>query len=844
MAMGLQPGARAACPSFEPGDDATNRRVGSQRWGVSLPRLHPAHPAHLLSWFLDSLATPFGVHRMARADKALGKDVGMWLGPSAAVGAMRTLVDAFPACGLDVSVATDSTLYQTEVYAASHIPVACHRRLLVAPLAWSHRELRVRAGNAKSPATKKRRGDHQVGIAGGPPGATDSFTSTRTTRARPSRSFAAHTIFGVVILCIGAPRVARRVPRAADELVDDASGTTRGGKTFYRRAYSPAELRTFHCEKVRTMPLSGLDPSMVIGFARRDAADLRRRIALLPRTIFAIQDDPPTWMGADDDDERGGRASLTRRKSAWTPRGRTTGRAACAFFDKESSSASHGVSVRTCSEEGADTEDDPVAPITLLPATTRFDLSGEPKERDGAGEKGKAGSPFPEEDGFVDVDKGRENDNGDDIEDDWVDPVPSPPAPAPLPVKKSKSGSGKSKEGKENKGRTEAAAVPVPSVHYPFPVSVEDGATGGGQQQQRADERGRGRQRNVTVSPRPPAQGHCEGHRACMPRARVTAGVHRAVAYAFGPKLLGRGAPPAQQPIPVDIDSGTTYFLSPKAHKRKQAGEDPSSPSKTTPRKRRKKGQLWDPQTKKFNLAAYEFRETFERKFDDEGRFGRYVSDGHKFTATIVAEVGSEKEGSWFAAYPKNAPPANKLPLNDNSSSHRMVIAARSPTAAPEEIVRNWNDSLATVDGVRGVDADDEANNNEKFHKITEWVVNADSNSTEPGNLIILRLPPTYEVNYFLLLISAQATPKRRARVVKSTATPKKTEDVDMTASLTERRIGDTYDPNLLPDHRGPYFNHKDAKLIQRDIRDHDDTLIAPHESSNRRHTLYCPSLL
>jgi hypothetical protein len=42
-----------------------------------------------------------------------------------------------------------------------------------------------------------------------------------------------------------------------------------------------------------------------------------------------------------------------------------------------------------------------------------------------------------------------------------------------------------------------------------------------------------------------------------------------------------------------------------------------------------------------------------------------------------------------------------------------MVIAARSPTAAPEEIVRNWNDSLATVDGVRGVDADDEANNNE-----------------------------------------------------------------------------------------------------------------------------------
>jgi hypothetical protein len=129
---------------------------------------------------------------------------------------------------------------------------------------------------------------------------------------------------------------------------------------------------------------------------------------------------------------------------------------------------------------------DPVAPTTLLPTTTRFDLTGGPKERDGAGEKDKAGSPFPEEDGFVDVDAGRE----DDIEDDWVDlasPQQPVAAPAPAPAK-SRSASGKGKEGKEEKEKRsktkKAAAVPVPSVHYPFPVSVEDSASGGGQQQQ------------------------------------------------------------------------------------------------------------------------------------------------------------------------------------------------------------------------------------------------------------------------------------------------------------------------------------------------------------------------
>ncbi|KAJ7688040.1 hypothetical protein B0H17DRAFT_1180673 [Mycena rosella] len=51
------------------------------------PRAQTAHADHarLLSWFLDA---PFGVHRMAVAGKAAGKDVGMWFGPSAAAAAM------------------------------------------------------------------------------------------------------------------------------------------------------------------------------------------------------------------------------------------------------------------------------------------------------------------------------------------------------------------------------------------------------------------------------------------------------------------------------------------------------------------------------------------------------------------------------------------------------------------------------------------------------------------------------------------------------------------------------------------------------------------------------------
>lgn len=50
----------------------------------------------------------------------------------------------------------------------------------------------------------------------------------------------------------------------------------------YCTAYSGSELRTFHCDRVRKMPLNGLDPSMLIGFLCRteeDWLDLRKRIA-------------------------------------------------------------------------------------------------------------------------------------------------------------------------------------------------------------------------------------------------------------------------------------------------------------------------------------------------------------------------------------------------------------------------------------------------------------------------------------------------------------------------------------------------------------------------------------
>lgn len=42
---------------------------------------------------------------------------------------------------------------------------------------------------------------------------------------------------------------------------------------WYASAYSDQQLRSYHCDRVKKMPLSGLDPSMLLGFLCKDEAD-------------------------------------------------------------------------------------------------------------------------------------------------------------------------------------------------------------------------------------------------------------------------------------------------------------------------------------------------------------------------------------------------------------------------------------------------------------------------------------------------------------------------------------------------------------------------------------------
>ncbi|KAJ3800777.1 hypothetical protein GGU11DRAFT_742209 [Lentinula aff. detonsa] len=593
----------------------------------------------IVTWFLDtpSELAPFSVHRMALAGKDLGKDVGMWFGPSTAAGAIKFLVHAYPDAGLGVAVATDGLLTQTDVYAASHGSASGsypRRGKGAVHTYWGDRPVLVLFGirlgldgvnpiyydTIKTLYTFPQ----SVGIAGGRPSSSYYFVGSQTDNlfyldphhARPavplrpppntivpssgpfsathiSRPSGSSSGYGTTEdagderetdknkskkvskkvhkhqtrsssggssgssagshqshqAMPGSPSSTRtgssfHTPLAPSPLQQQYSRSTSAGdqdlnavgssssspqprtdspasgnsgdmdysellgssapehnltslEEHYATAYSDSELKTFHCDRVRKMPLSGLDPSMLIGFLCRDEkdwVDLRRRVGQLPKTIFSIQDEAPSWaadsadnmglesmsdpdevdtMELEDEDD-----SRLEDDPSLNVSIQSRSRSTSLSLSSASQHGSAGGARSDRSKTDIDTEEDPVDPITPGPSATRFDSSVVHVPLSSEGH---------EETSFDEM--------GDDIEDDWVEPsIPSTPvhsshgaqsstddstgvivAPAMKQTRSTSSTASKKKKPKKQ------VPVPVPKVKlpsaresFPFPVATED----------------------------------------------------------------------------------------------------------------------------------------------------------------------------------------------------------------------------------------------------------------------------------------------------------------------------------------------------------------------------------
>lgn len=245
----------------------------------------------LLSWFMDepSRACPFGVHRMAREGKRLGKEVGEWFGPSTAAGAIKKLVDEFPECEIGVNVASDGVIYLDQVKAQAQRLSEGHKR---SNNRWT-RPVLVLIGI-------------RLGLEGVHPMYHDSVKATFSfpqsvgiAGGRPSSSYYFVGYQGNSLFYLDPHHVRSGIPfrHPPSHLTDR--------QEWWAQAYSEQELATYHNDRPRRMPMKSLDPSMLLGFLIQDEEaldDFVARVRALPRPIFSVLESMPKWMMEDAGD--------------------------------------------------------------------------------------------------------------------------------------------------------------------------------------------------------------------------------------------------------------------------------------------------------------------------------------------------------------------------------------------------------------------------------------------------------------------------------------------------------------------------------------------------------------
>lgn len=270
----------------------------------------------ILTWFFDSPQAPFSVHRMALAGKHFGTQVGQWFGPSVAAGALQYVLLSFISLFLSLSLTHTLSLpdassmpFHTLLWAlpspktalspnqtSFSLPTPTHTTPfppLPPPLpgatdpsysssacAW--------ASTVSIPSTTKpsrqvlpllfyRLSSHHhpqflftfpqcIGIAGGRPSSSYYFVGSQ-----------ADNLF---YLDPHHPRPAIPLRSPPSTPAQDHPSLTPLQQHLVS-AYSDAELKTYHCDKVRKMPLRGLDPSMLLGFLCKTSQewdDLRNRV--------------------------------------------------------------------------------------------------------------------------------------------------------------------------------------------------------------------------------------------------------------------------------------------------------------------------------------------------------------------------------------------------------------------------------------------------------------------------------------------------------------------------------------------------------------------------------------
>ncbi|CAB4424370.1 unnamed protein product [Rhizophagus irregularis] len=238
----------------------------------------------ILTWFIDDMSSrcPFSVHRVALLGKQLGKNIGEWFGPLTASQVIKALVEDYSAAQLSVHVVTDGVVYKNEVYKVAKNNRS-GRDFFQSVLILVSTRLGTDNLNPKYYDALKAyfRFPHSVGIAGGKPSSSYYFIGTQ----------------------------------GDDLFYLDPHHSRPALELKAIQEFTEEEMATFHCDTLRKIPISQLDPSMLLGFYCQNSEEFENFCNLVEEIgkdhmpVFTIEQEEPVYNSDVDfiseDDELG-----------------------------------------------------------------------------------------------------------------------------------------------------------------------------------------------------------------------------------------------------------------------------------------------------------------------------------------------------------------------------------------------------------------------------------------------------------------------------------------------------------------------------------------------------------
>ncbi|KAJ7934654.1 hypothetical protein B0H13DRAFT_2484977 [Mycena leptocephala] len=219
------------------------------------------------------------------------------------------------------------------------------------------------------------------------------------------------------------------------------------------------------------------------------------------------------------------------------------------------------------------------------------------------------------------------------------------------------------------------------------------------------------------------------------------------------------------------------------------------------------------------------------------------LKDSPEFKVAIIGEICDSAHGTAIRASGNHYDGRDGEPFKpvDDKSKVKDVIVLRAPTLCDQDLLHFYDNQTAVIQDIENTEEalDEAAGMSPDFRSC----LRSERADTDSKNLITIMTQKKYSLPASAggpkLAVAASPTKVKR---VKRKFGDEDDEDSD-TAAPAERpaasdtvqylsdsdvKLGAFYDPRVLEDYGGPYFQHINAKLVQLDIRDADNKLIPP----------------